>query len=473
MDAKRTRIAQLLAAQYIAVLLCFSFPFLSNRSFWLDEVFTWEMVKGSWGEVFARTAQDVHPPLYYLILKLFCSLFGYHELVFRLVSFLPAVILAFAAVFSLLPRLGTLPAVYFMTCTALMPYAMRTNAEARMYSWAFLFVTLCGYGLYLILQVGRRRDWVLFTAMGIGAAWTHYFAFLAIAVLYLALLVFLLARRQSVRGWLCCFGVSVLCYLPWLGVFLSTFTRTAGSFWLTAVPALHDTLALLYSDHISGWLLLGLSALLLAWFLLRRPAGCPAAVCLAAASLGCAAAVLGVGYGVSALVRPLFLSRYFYPVCGLLWLCTGMAAQALVRRLRIPSPAGLLLVLAALYCAWKPYCEEASTNLERSGWIDDSVAYVEQTAEPGARLTSSVGMDLREATLEIYFPGWDITAYDSAGGWIPQDGHSVFLFTPELGYLQEDAQAAADAAGYTVESSRGVCLGAGYFTAYHLVPGGA
>ena len=82
-------------------------------------------------------------------------------------------------------------------------------------------------------------------------------------------------------------------------------------------------------------------------------------------------------------------------------------------------------------------------------------------------------MELRETTLDIYFPGWDIVPYDSAGSWIPADGHSVFLFTPELGYLQEDAQAAADAAGYVVEYSRGVCLGTGYFTVYHLVPGEA
>ena len=92
MDAKRALSVRLWAALYIAVLFCFSLPFLASPSFWLDEVFTWETVEGSWGEVLARTAQDVHPPLYYLILKLFCTIFGFHKLVFRLVAFLPAVI---------------------------------------------------------------------------------------------------------------------------------------------------------------------------------------------------------------------------------------------------------------------------------------------------------------------------------------------------------------------------------------------
>ena len=166
MKKDRTRLPQLLLLLYGAVLLGFSVPFLLDRSFWLDEIYTWELIGQSWRDMILGTAADVHPPLYYCIVKTFCALFGYREPVLRLASFLPAVILVLVAAFGFQPRFGTLPAAYFITCLALMPYAMRTNAEARMYSWAFLFVTLCGYALYLILHLGRRRDWVLFTAMG-------------------------------------------------------------------------------------------------------------------------------------------------------------------------------------------------------------------------------------------------------------------------------------------------------------------
>lgn len=458
-------IEQVLLALYAGFLLWLSLPYLTNRSFWLDEIYTWELIGKSWGGVIAGTAQDVHPPLYYLIVKLFCSLFGYQELILRIASFLPAVILAVVTVVCFLPRFGMVPAAYFITCTVMMPYAMRTNAEVRMCSWAFLFVTLCGYGLYLVLLLGRRRDWVLFTAMGVCAAYTHYFAFLMIAVVYLVLLLCLAVRHGPVRRWLLCFAVSVVCYLPWLGTLLSTLRVTAGSFWLTAVPSLKDTLALLYSTHISGLLLLVLSALLLGAYLFacRREPAWP----LAMAAVCAAVFVLAVGYGASYLVRPMFLSRYFYPVCGLLWLGTGIAAGALPQRLHCPW-AGLLLVLAALYCAWKPYREQVETYDECNAQVDDSVAYIEQTAAPEDRLVSTVGMELREATLALYFPGRDIAAY--ADGWLPEDGRGVFLFTPELGYLQEDAQAAADAAGYVVEDSRGVRLGNGYYSVYHLVP---
>ena len=466
MKKKHSTVGPVLLALYAGFLLWLSLPYLTNRSFWLDEVFTWELIGKDWGALIADTAQDVHPPLYYLIVKGLCSVFGYRPLVLRLASFLPAVILAFVTVFCFLPRFGMAPAAFFITCTVTMPYAMHTNAEVRMYSWAFLFVTLCGYGLYLVLAAGRRRDWVLFTAMGVCAAYTHYYAFLMIAVLYLVLLLCLWARRGPVRRWLLCFAVSVACYLPWAGTMLMTVHDTAGSFWLAAASPLHETLALVYNGYTNGTVLLALSALLLGVYLFagRREPAWP----LTAAAVCTAAFALIVGYGASWLVRPLFLSRYFYPTCGLLWLSTGIAAQFLARRLNFPW-AGLLLVLAALYCFWRPYREQTELYAECNMEVEDSVTYVEQTAAPGDRLVSTAGVELREATLALYFPGWDIAAY--AKGWLPEDGRGVFLFTPELGYLQQDARSAVDAAGYTVADSRGVRLGNGYFTVYHLVPG--
>ena len=41
-----------------------------NKSIWYDEVYSLNLVKGNFAQIVSGTAQDVHPPLYYLILKL-------------------------------------------------------------------------------------------------------------------------------------------------------------------------------------------------------------------------------------------------------------------------------------------------------------------------------------------------------------------------------------------------------------------
>ena len=51
-----------------SLMLCFS------NDIWYDELFTVGMIEHSYSELIQFTARDVHPPLYYMITKLFCGL---------------------------------------------------------------------------------------------------------------------------------------------------------------------------------------------------------------------------------------------------------------------------------------------------------------------------------------------------------------------------------------------------------------
>lgn len=469
----RLQTASLLGAAAVCVL--FSLPYLQSFSFWVDEVYTHALLRKSWAEMLAGTMADVHPPLYYILLRLFLCAFGESWLNYRLASFVPFVVLALTAAFSFRRRLGYFPALLFIILSGLMPHAMAYNAEARMYSWALLFVTLCGYALYLILQEDSRRAWVLFTLMGLGAAYTHYYAFLNICFLYLTLLIALLADHKSLRSWWICVGVSVAGYLPWLFAFLTTLGRTAGSFWLTATPSLTDTLQIVYNDHIAGMLLVVLSlASAVACLVSARRIGLAPLHWMVLGTLLTAAGTLAAGHIVSALIRPLFLSRYFYPCCGLIWLCLGVSVQELTKALGgkrlIPLAAVLLL---ALDCFWKPYTAKRPELIEVNGLISDSLRFVNERATPGDLVCSNVGYQLSSNGLVLYFAGNpDLTVVEYGGDWL-RPGSSTFLFTPELGYLPEDVQAAIDSAGMTVADSRGACLAGGFFTVYHIISSSA
>ncbi|MGN0983965.1 MAG: glycosyltransferase family 39 protein [Gemmiger sp.] len=462
--------ASLLAAAAGCVLL--SLPYLQSHSFWVDEVYTHALLRKSWMGMLAETMADVHPPLYYILLRLFLCAFGESWLNYRLASLVPFLLLSLTAAFHFRRRLGYFPALLFLLLSGLMPHAMVYNAEVRMYSWALLFVTLCGYSLYLILEDGSRRAWALFTLMGLGAAYTHYYAFLSVCFLYLTLLIALLANHKSLKGWWICAGVSVAGYLPWLLPFLTTLGRTAGSFWLTAIPSLTETLQIVYSGHIAGMLLILLSLFsAVACLILAGHNRLTPQHWMVLGTLLMAAGTLAVGHMVSALVRPLFLSRYFYPCCGLIWLSLGIAVQELTENLggkRLILLAAVLLL--ALDCFWKPYTAKRAELIEVNGMIDDSLRYVNERAAPGDLICSNVGYQLSSNGLVLYFAeNPNLTVVEYGADWL-QPEHSTFLFTPELGYLPEDVQAAIDSAGMTVADSRGVCLAGGFFTVYHIVP---
>ena len=50
--------------------LCF------NDSVWADEAYTMLLVQKPWPEAWKLLISDVHPPLYYIIVKLVCTVFS-------------------------------------------------------------------------------------------------------------------------------------------------------------------------------------------------------------------------------------------------------------------------------------------------------------------------------------------------------------------------------------------------------------
>ena len=67
-----TGIVLLLAALFLlvrSVILSFSIDI------WYDELFTMEFVKRPVGEMLSLAARDVHPPLYYMIVRFFVVIF--------------------------------------------------------------------------------------------------------------------------------------------------------------------------------------------------------------------------------------------------------------------------------------------------------------------------------------------------------------------------------------------------------------
>ena len=76
----------------LSVLLICNIIRLFQTSVWADECFTIQLVHNNFTGIVVGTMKDVHPPLYYLITKVFCMIGGYTLPVFRLSSLTPVVI---------------------------------------------------------------------------------------------------------------------------------------------------------------------------------------------------------------------------------------------------------------------------------------------------------------------------------------------------------------------------------------------
>ncbi|MBR5361113.1 MAG: hypothetical protein IK123_09520, partial [Lachnospiraceae bacterium] len=242
------------------------------------------------------------------------------------------------------------------TFASLLDSAFRNNVEARMYSLAALFVLLVFLESYYILTRKNAASYILFTLFSLCAAYTHYYALISVAMIYAALLILVIAKKENIKRVLIIYAATIIGYLPWLGKMFTTFERTADSFWMTDYDGIYKSLSYIYYS-VYPWfslLLFILTATTVLWNIITDIKGEHHALsdfsiwCL----IGLSATLMTIlaGQLISVLIRPSYITRYIYPISITLWLilgaCIGRIKSAKIRI----SVFAVILLLTGLIC---------------------------------------------------------------------------------------------------------------------------
>lgn len=226
---------------------------LDNASLLPDECFSYRLAQYPVPEIAQRTALDVHPPLYYVLLKGWFGLWGPSPWTLRALGALWSIgavaalyllcVEAFRATRAEAPGLTEIAAGFAALLCAFHLAQVVPGRFGRMYS---LGVFLACASAWLLLRAWRaergRVGW--WSAYGITLAallYTHYYALFTVAaqVLFVAGTHTVQWRRMSwaaVRPPLLGFAyaglLAVILYAPWLPVLLAQLRTVHDSFWI-------------------------------------------------------------------------------------------------------------------------------------------------------------------------------------------------------------------------------------------------
>ena len=227
---------------------------IDEQSFWNDEGNSARLSERSLPLIIEGTASDIHPPLYYLLLRGWRELLGEDEFGLRAFSAF-AGILTVAASFSLarlLFRKGDYKrrAVYLALLASFLaavnPALIYYSRETRMYALLALLSALSTLALIRWLNAERRLPWaVLYVFTASAGLYTHYF-FPAILVLHNLIVIlwsmhyfakdifppqqfkYKRTLRKTILSWVSIMALILLLYLPWLPVFFRQAGGRAG-----------------------------------------------------------------------------------------------------------------------------------------------------------------------------------------------------------------------------------------------------
>lgn len=376
MDWIRNRSASIALALVIGLGAALRWHQLTARSIWFDEAFTWRMIQYSLGEMLRRIALDNSPPLYFILLKYWSACFGDSLLALRSLSVVLGCV-AILAMFLFVSAATTSPlfggpgrrggdgrgteaGLFAAVLMAISAFQIRWAWDARPYALGTALALLSSWALVRALGAERatRRWWCAYAGLTILFAYTHYFALFAI-VAQGAVVVYVLVhdtpgpgqnhvRWARVWGSAMALSLLVLCWLPWVPVFLRQMSQVRSDFWIHPIQR-WDIAHLLYqmfvepenaslTETTSLWVL---DLCVVGWVVLLWRARWETVLVAASAWTPIGLTVVLDGFGIHLfLLRYLLFAHLFF-----------LAGLAMLVSCRIPFPLERRLV-AAVLAAW-------------------------------------------------------------------------------------------------------------------------
>ena len=205
-----------------AAVIGMMFASCAAGSVWWDEYFSFWLTEQGYLRLVYLTAHDVHPPLYYCMLK-FCidatSLVGADRIVVaKCFSVFPYVALWVYSLIFVRRDFGWIVSGAFALLIVTMPNLFTYASEIRMYSWSMGFVTAALIHLYQVIKDPNSIfAWCALSFHTLCAAYTQYFALLSVFFLWLGLFIYLIVRNRRALVRFAIFeGATVLLYAPWM-----------------------------------------------------------------------------------------------------------------------------------------------------------------------------------------------------------------------------------------------------------------
>ena len=361
---------------------------LTRYGLWYDETFSQIVSTTNWDVFWIALLSDaVHPPGYYLLLRVTIPLIGDSEFALRFIS-VAAGTLAVPLIYQLGRILGNkswgLAAALLLTIN---PFALWYSQEARMYSLLLPFAIATSYAFWRFAQHATWTRWLWLTLLLAGGFALHYFAFF-LSLIQFVYIVFDLRRTfPIIRRWIL---AQFAAFIPFAFWALAVANREGGTFgigWINPVspldiPLTLPNLAFVLADSLWAWagLILLLVAIVAGYFAIKQLRFRPRKAMMAAFKFLLIWLILPpILVWAMSLKLPLYVDRHLIIILPALLL---LASMAVISKSNLAYGLVLGLAIVSIVGCVRLFLD---TNFAKEDWRG-AAAYIVATEEPGDAL---------------------------------------------------------------------------------------
>lgn len=336
---------------------------LSTPGIWSDEIFSYAMAIIPFNEFLEIGIHDVHPLLYYIILRIFFGLalfFNFENLVLisKFVSIIPIYLLLIISYTKIKNEFGLFTAAIFSLCILSMPQLMIYSVEVRMYTWSLFFNTASFIIIYELIKRPTIKNWIILTILTICSCYTHYFSAITSIVLYLMFLIYIIInKKELIKRWVISTIICCLSFIPWIPYLILQLTNVNSDFWIDPI-SLNSIITYIYyilspattfaysnitlQPTIIGTLMLITIFALIVYSLKHKE---EKEIIYSYYGLIIVILVPIIGIILSLIMTPIMHPRYLVPLLGIFWLSISILISKIYINKNILTAIILLLII--------------------------------------------------------------------------------------------------------------------------------
>ena len=286
---------------FFAILSLFSLGLIFNNNVWFDEAYTLSLIRHNFSDLISIIKSDMHPPLYFISLKLFSEIFGYSVLVTKIFSVIGYIATLLLGCTVIKKYFGSFASIIYMLAVGAIPMSLYFSGQQRSYSWCIFFVALCFIEALLFIENNKYNHCFIFVISALFAAYNHIYALLAIGIIFAFVNIYILIKnRKLIKAIILSDILIIIGYLPWFLPLLFQTKAASGSFWLKNVEPLSIIV------FITG---IVISAVIL---IKKENRSLPIIFAII-----CILSIQFIGLFVTIFIRPLYIARYSVVVLGI------------------------------------------------------------------------------------------------------------------------------------------------------------
>ena len=217
-------------------------PYCSGKAITYDSSYQYFLTLHSWKEIWRLLPEDYSPPLYAMLLKFVCVIFGHTLKVMRYTNSIVIVGFVFLALFPVRKAFGFTAGIVAATgfiCSSINSFLF---SEVRPTFLACFLLTAAAIYAYLAFFDGKRRYFVCHAVFSLLSMYTHNVGMIGALGLYILVLLFSLIKKDKKKliSFFTSGAVCALLYIPWLFVVFRQFGNVEDHYWRSRNYSLNE-----------------------------------------------------------------------------------------------------------------------------------------------------------------------------------------------------------------------------------------